>query len=218
MGKPLPGAKLSLSHESGGEGQQATTNEQGAVMLPATAISKGLNGIMVMHVDKEDQGEVNGEKYTSATHILTATFNYAPSEADAEDSDQAETVSAYAPLPEEIASFGGAVCDGWLYVYSGHTGTEHEHTRENLSQHFCRMQLDGGQQWEELPMQTPLQGLPLVAHGGKLYRVGGLNHRNAPDEDEDMHSTDSFAWLRSCSTSMGRDAKSPCGSFFSMMP
>ena len=154
-GKPLPGAKLSLSHESGGEGQQATANEQGAVMLPATAISKGLNGIMVMHVDKEDQGEVNGEKYTSATHILTATFNYAPSEADAEDSDQAETVSAYAPLPEEIASFGGAVCDGWLYVYSGHTGTEHEHTRENLSQALLPYTVRRGSAMGRAPHANP---------------------------------------------------------------
>lgn len=42
-------------------------------------------------------------------------------------------------------------------------------------------------------MQTPLQGLPLVAHGGKVYRVGGLNARNATtDEESDMHSTADF--------------------------
>jgi N-acetylneuraminic acid mutarotase len=43
-------------------------------------------------------------------------------------------------------------------------------------------------------MQTPLQGLPLVAHGGKLYRVGGLSVRNATTDDkEDLHSTTEFA-------------------------
>ena len=43
-------------------------------------------------------------------------------------------------------------------------------------------------------MQTPLQGLPLVAHGGKIYRVGGLNARNATTDDkEDLHSTTEFA-------------------------
>jgi N-acetylneuraminic acid mutarotase len=43
-------------------------------------------------------------------------------------------------------------------------------------------------------MQTPLQGLALVAHGGKVYRVGGVNARNATTEDdEDMHSTAEFA-------------------------
>ena len=43
-------------------------------------------------------------------------------------------------------------------------------------------------------MQTPLQGLPLVAHGGRIYRVGGLNARNATKKDkEDLHSTSDFA-------------------------
>ena len=43
-------------------------------------------------------------------------------------------------------------------------------------------------------MQTPLQGLPLVAHGGKIYRVGGLDARNATTDDkEDLHSTAEFA-------------------------
>ena len=52
----------------------------------------------------------------------------------------------------------------------------------------------GATAWEELPMQTPLQGLALVAHDGKLYRVGGMNARNATtDDEEDLHSTDEFA-------------------------
>jgi N-acetylneuraminic acid mutarotase len=43
-------------------------------------------------------------------------------------------------------------------------------------------------------MQTRLQGTALVAHGGKIYRIGGLNAKNATTEtDEDMHSTDEFA-------------------------
>jgi N-acetylneuraminic acid mutarotase len=43
-------------------------------------------------------------------------------------------------------------------------------------------------------MQTPLQGLAVVAHGGKLYRIGGMNARNATtDDQEDLHSTTKFA-------------------------
>jgi N-acetylneuraminic acid mutarotase len=42
-------------------------------------------------------------------------------------------------------------------------------------------------------MQLPLQGLALVAYDGKLYRIGGVNARNATTaEKEDMHSTDQF--------------------------
>ena len=94
---------------------------------------------------------------------------------------------------KRFPAFGAAVEDGYLYVYSGHTGTEHDHSAANLSQRFIRVPLTGGE-WEELPMQTPLQGLPLVAHGGKLYRVGGMNARNATTDDkEDLHSTTEFA-------------------------
>jgi hypothetical protein len=77
-------------------------------------------------------------------------------------------------------------------VYSGHIGIEHAHSKDNLSQHFRRIKLDGGAAWEELPMEQPLQGLPLVSHSGKLYRAGGLSVRNAADEDEDMHSVADF--------------------------
>jgi N-acetylneuraminic acid mutarotase len=97
------------------------------------------------------------------------------------------------PLPEPVSSFGAAVSDGWLYVYGGHIGGEHEHSAANLSQNFRRIKLDGGPKWEELPMQMPLQGLALVAHEGKVYRIGGLNARNATkDDDEDLHSQAEF--------------------------
>jgi hypothetical protein len=93
-------------------------------------------------------------------------------------------------------------------VYGGHIGEPHDHSAANLSQHFRRVQITAGgaedgtvranpqadRQWEELPMQTPLQGLPLVTHGRRLYRVGGAIARNATTDDaEDMHSTDEFA-------------------------
>ncbi|MEO2046316.1 MAG: hypothetical protein ABGX16_07060 [Pirellulales bacterium] len=97
------------------------------------------------------------------------------------------------PLPEGLSSFGAAVHDGWLYVYSGHTGGAHDHSRENLSQRFQRLQLADGEVWEELPMQTPLQGLALVAHETGLYRIGGLNARNAPEEEEDLVSLAEFS-------------------------
>jgi N-acetylneuraminic acid mutarotase len=104
-----------------------------------------------------------------------------------------EPQTALAPLPEPVSSFGAAVSDGWLYVYGGHIGGEHEHSAANLSQHFRRIKLEGGAEWEELQMQMPLQGLALIAHGGRIYRVGGLNARNATkDDEEDLHSTADF--------------------------
>jgi N-acetylneuraminic acid mutarotase len=104
------------------------------------------------------------------------------------------TAGVLPPLPEPLASFGASVAGGWLYVYGGHIGEEHEHSRSNLSPHFRRIQVDGGTKWQELPVQTHLQGLALVAHDSKVYRIGGLNNRNATKNDaEDPHSTDEFA-------------------------
>jgi N-acetylneuraminic acid mutarotase len=78
-------------------------------------------------------------------------------------------------------------------VYSGHTGRAHQHSRDNLSQTFARLDLANPQEWEMLDMQTPLQGMPLVAGNGKVYRVGGLNAKNARKKKEDLHSVDEFA-------------------------
>jgi N-acetylneuraminic acid mutarotase len=103
-------------------------------------------------------------------------------------SDSQAGKSSLPDLPEPLASFGAAVNDGWLYVYGGHIGEEHKHSKENLSRHFRRLEFVAGAAWEELPMQTPLQGLPLVSFGDKVYRVGGLSARNAPAEKEDLHS------------------------------
>ncbi len=98
------------------------------------------------------------------------------------------------PLPEPLASFGAAVADGWLYVYGGHTGQSHDHSAANLSKHFRRLKLSERGAWEELPMKAPLQGLAMVAYGGKVYCVGGLNAHNATTTDEaDLHSIADFA-------------------------
>jgi N-acetylneuraminic acid mutarotase len=92
------------------------------------------------------------------------------------------------PLPEAVASFGAVDCDGWLYVYGGHTGTAHEHSKDNLSKHFSRLKLDRSSEWESLPMPAPLQGMPLVAYEHQIYRIGGLNALNAADEPEKLVS------------------------------
>lgn len=185
QGEPLTDIDAALTNESGGEGAKAPTDAVGVATFEASDLAEGLNGIMAMHVDKDDAGEIDGKPYTSATHILTATFHYDP--------DAAEKVSALPPLPEAVASFGGVASEGWLYVYGGHIGQAHDHSRENLSAHFRRTKLDGSTDWEELPMGQPLQGLPLVAHDGKVYRVGGLDAHNASGEEEALHSVDTFA-------------------------
>jgi N-acetylneuraminic acid mutarotase len=167
-----------------------------------TPDKSGLVAVLANTTDEDTKGTLNGKQYTSAMHYATLTFPWVAVEGSRESRVEGRepevkapaTSSHLKPLPEAVSSFGAAVCDGWLYIYSGHTGTEHDHSAENLSQNFVRIKLDGTTDWESLPMQTPLQGLALVAHDGKLYRVGGMNARNATTkDDEDLRSTTEFA-------------------------
>ncbi len=96
-----------------------------------------------------------------------------------------ETKTKYPPLPEAFSSFGAAVCEGHVYVYGGHIGTTHTYSTAAVTGKFRRLSLANPEAWEELPGGVGIQGLALVAHGGKLYRIGGMQPRNKPDDDAD---------------------------------
>lgn len=96
-------------------------------------------------------------------------------------------------MPYPAASFGAAVTDGWVFIYSGHTGRAHAHSRDNLIDGFWGVDLGKGGEWKRFEGGPKLQGLALVGHRGKVYRVGGLRALNASGEDEDLHSTESVA-------------------------
>ena len=190
-GKPLAEAAVTVTV---GDAQPAEhkAGEDGKVVIRPDR--EGLVSVLANRRDAEAKGEHKGEAYAGSMNFVSLTFDWkkgAVAKSQVEDGPQR---AAVAPLPAPLASFGGAVADGWLYVYGGHTGEPHAHSAANLSKHFRRIRIAGGKEWEELPMQTPLQGVPMVAHGGRLYRIGGLNARNATtDVDEDMQSTDEFA-------------------------
>ena len=194
-GKPLPGAKLTLT-DSEEEEQSATTSPKGVAQFQTPA--KGLVAVLANYQEKKNAGVFEGEAYKGIANYVTLTFDsYAeksttePTPAPAPKRELA--AGEIPPLPEPIASFGAAVQDGWLYVYSGHTGGAHEHSNENLSSHFSRVNLAGGQEWESLEFQLALQGFPLVAHGNSLYRVGGMFAKNSPEEDDDLYGVADFS-------------------------
>lgn len=95
-------------------------------------------------------------------------------------------------LPEAVSSFGAAVHDHWLYVYSGHIGEAHAHSKANLSRRFQRINLQSPGEWESLPAGPGLQSAALVPHGKYLYRVGGLSARNEPGQPEELVSVTDF--------------------------
>lgn len=99
----------------------------------------------------------------------------------------------FPPLPEAISSFGATASDGYLYVFGGHAGRIPGNSLDALSPHFVRISLAKPDAWESLPMHEASQSPGLVAHGGKLYRVGGLSFRNKQGEETRYRSLDLFA-------------------------
>src|SRR5690242_16306494 len=61
------------------------------------------------------------------------------------------------PLPDKISSFGAALVGDDLYVYGGHIGGAHQHSKENLSHKFSRLRLAAPSEWETLPVGPGLQ-------------------------------------------------------------
>ncbi len=92
------------------------------------------------------------------------------------------------PMPTPVASFGATVCDGYVYVYGGHAGETHSYDTKSVLGTFHRLKLDGGTRWEELPGGPIAQGMNLVTHAGKVYRVGGMQPRNEPGDKADNFS------------------------------
>jgi len=94
-------------------------------------------------------------------------------------------VFALPPLPEATSSLGAVTLDGYLYAYGGHAGTTHKFNTQTVLGTFQRLKLEGGKDWESLPGGPKLQGMNLVTHNGKIYRIGGLQPKNSPDMPAD---------------------------------
>ncbi|HEX3146937.1 MAG TPA: hypothetical protein VHR66_02580 [Gemmataceae bacterium] len=94
----------------------------------------------------------------------------------------------YPDLPAPISSFGAAVVGDYVYVYGGHAGKAHNYSTETTLGEFRRLDLKKPDKWEDLPGGPKLQGLVLVAHKDKLYRIGGMQPQNGKTEKSDTKS------------------------------
>jgi N-acetylneuraminic acid mutarotase len=94
----------------------------------------------------------------------------------------------YPDLPAAFSSFGAAVVGDHVYVYGGHAGKAHSYSTETTCGEFRRLNLKQPTKWEELAAGPKLQGLALVAHNGKVIRVGGMQPQNSKTEKTDIRS------------------------------
>jgi N-acetylneuraminic acid mutarotase len=108
--------------------------------------------------------------------------------------DCAEEVAVKLPdLPHPVTSFGGAVIGDNVYIYGGHAGDPHDYYIEGQSKSLWRLNVNGQPEWKELAQGPSLQGLAMVSHNGKLYRLGGFTAKNKKGEDKDLWTVDSAA-------------------------
>lgn len=125
----------------------------------------------------DESGERGGKTYEQVRHYATLVFD-ADARADA----------SLPPLPQAVASFGAIECDGWVYVYGGHKSRRHDYSTESVSGRLYRLDLRAPTAWQELSPGIPTQGMNLAAINGKVYRAGGMEPRNAPEDPADNFS------------------------------
>lgn len=171
-GKPAARMDVTILTPTG-DGEKATTGDDGRTRAFA---APGRYGAWARVVE-ESAGEYQGQKFAQVRHYPTIVMTYSP----------------FPPLPEAVSSFGAAVSGSHVYVFGGHRAKVHAYDTQAVTGGFRRLALDGKSPWEELAPGMPLQGLALVSHDGKLYRLGGMAPRNPPGEPVDNRSTASCA-------------------------
>ncbi len=179
-GKPLAKARIKLYPENG-EAAESATDETG--LAKVAGLAEGKAPLWANWVDGV-AGEVGGKAFEETRYYATLTV--------CQVRTGGKTAFAAMPTPA-VNSFGGAVLEGWLYVYGGHVGKTHEYSVETTSRHFRRLNLGDRRTWEDLPMGPDVQGVALVTDGRFLYRLGGMAARNASGEEHDLHSVADFA-------------------------
>ncbi len=168
--------------DSDGEDFEGKSDADGKYVFAATM--PGRYSIRAKHVENTP-GKVGDDAYDVVRHYVTLTLDVPASSVPMEVKNLGE-------LPTTLTSFGGAVLGDYVYVYGGTKGSSHNYASELQNDSLMRMPVTGGE-WETIAKGPHLQGLALVPHGDKLYRIGGFEARNKKGEEQDLWSVDSVS-------------------------
>ena len=190
-GKPIEGSQVIVVPPKG-ERLELKTDAGGIATLQAP--TPGRYEIRARRIDKKS-GEFHDQKYDEMQYYSTVTFDVGASDAgrlSTRATSSPAKSTGYVDLPRGITSFGAAVIGDWLYVYGGHFGRPHHYSNTSQSDELSRLHLRNPAKWEMIAQGPRLQGLAMVAHGGKLYRMGGFTAHNQEDQDHDLRSVADF--------------------------
>lgn len=96
------------------------------------------------------------------------------------------------PMPIEVTSFGACRHAETIYVYGGHMGSAHSYSKVGQNNKLLKLDLNHPEKgWQEIASGQPLQGLGMVAYGGRIILVGGFTALNDEGEEQNLHSQSS---------------------------
>ncbi len=182
QGEPAVGAEVTFVHDLV-ELDKQETDKNGTATVDIS--KQSIHAVRVKFVEKQS-GSLDEKSYDEIRHYSTLTFPAASYET-------LQVSTPYPEIPETVTSFGAAISGDVLYIYGGHTGGAHEYSNEGQANTLWALDLNTKSEWKALAKGPRLQGLAMVAHDGKLYRIGGFTAKNAEGEDQDLWSLDSFS-------------------------
>ena len=190
-GLSSPGLSSSDLSSSGTGGFTGETDTDGKASFAIT--QAGRYSLRVRHIESIS-GKVGDMAYESIRHYATVTLDVPPSMIPI----AADQTFKLPELPITLTSFGGAIVEDEVYIYGGTKGSAHDYYKGIQSGALMRLNVsadDAGtiSKWETISEGTELQGLAMVAHGGKLYRIGGFEARNLKGEDDRLFSVNTVA-------------------------
>lgn len=100
----------------------------------------------------------------------------------------ADDNTRYPDLPVGITSFGATFHEGAIYVYGGQLGRAHSYSWDDVNKPLYRLKLEDGADWEELASDEPALGPTLWTHESGVIRVGGMQPKNARNDEQDLVS------------------------------
>ena len=188
LGKPLAGSTITVTGPKIDKKLEATSNEHGEVTFGLKL--PGLYSIRAKHSEMAT-GEWSGQSYSSIRHFATLSLSVGDKTLARATTKTPPT--KFPPLQPGLTSFGAAIVGDNLYVYGGHFGKPHHYSSEGQSDQLLKLSLSHPTQWEVVGTGPKRTGLAAVAHGGKFYRIGGFEARNAEADEQSLWSTAEFA-------------------------
>lgn len=179
-GKPQPGCEVHVLGDGPAAGMHKTDGE-GQLRLDAGNWDRlALRAATTVATPGEQDGKAFSEERHHATLVVDRTKG--------DDTKVVGDRSQFPELPLGLTSFGAAQIGDRVLLFGGQTRGAHGYSAESQNGEVLELRLGPSPAWSRWPAGRGVQGLGMVAHGQRLYRIGGFEARNADGEKESLHS------------------------------